>query len=80
MSIYVANVDFPITKEYVRDIFEEYGTVSRVSLPNDSKTGRLRGSCFVEMDNEDEEAAAIEALDGAECMGRQLRVNKARPR
>ena len=32
------------------------------------------------MDSETEEQAAIEALDGAEWMGRDLKVNKARPR
>jgi len=32
------------------------------------------------MATEAEEAAAIEALDGAEWMGRDLKVNKAKPR
>jgi RNA recognition motif-containing protein len=32
------------------------------------------------MASEAEEAAAIEALDGAEWMGRDLKVNKAKPR
>jgi RNA recognition motif-containing protein len=32
------------------------------------------------METEAEETAAIEALDGAEWMGRDLKVNKARPR
>ncbi|MEB3160242.1 MAG: RNA-binding protein, partial [Synechocystis sp.] len=34
----------------------------------------------VEMSSDKEEDAAIEALDGAEWMGRDLKVNKARPR
>ena len=40
----------------------------------------MRGFGFVEMGTDDEEAAAIEALDGAEWMGRDLKVNKAKPR
>ncbi|MEO1146146.1 MAG: RNA-binding protein, partial [Cyanobacteria bacterium J06638_22] len=52
----------------------------RVQLPVDRETGRKRGFGFVEMETEEEEDAAIEALDGAEWMGRDLRVNKARPR
>ncbi|KGF72530.1 RNA-binding protein, partial [Neosynechococcus sphagnicola sy1] len=60
--------------------FAEYGTVKRVQLPTDRETGRLRGFAFVEMETEAEETAAIEALDGAEWMGRDLKVNKARPR
>ena len=40
----------------------------------------MRGFAFVEMETEAEEAAAIEALDGAEWMGRGLKVNKAKPK
>ncbi|MGK7919887.1 MAG: RNA-binding protein, partial [Trichodesmium sp.] len=35
---------------------------------------------FVEMETDDQEEAAIAALDGTELMGRNLKVNKARPR
>lgn len=80
MSIYIGNLSFKVSEEDVNAIFSEYGTVKRVQLPTDRETGRLRGFGFVEMSSEDEETAAIEALDGAEWMGRDLRVNKARPR
>lgn len=80
MSIYVGNLNYEVTKEDLTTVFEEYGTVSRVSLPSDRETGRPRGFGFVEMSSEEEETAAIESLDGAEWMGRELRVNKARPR
>ena len=46
----------------------------------DRDTGRLRGFGFVEMDNDDEARAAIEAIDGMEVGGRRLKVNEARPR
>jgi RNA recognition motif-containing protein len=62
------------------EIFKEYGTVKRVQLPTDRETGKVRGFGFVEMESEAEEAKAIEALDGAEWMGRDLKVNKAKPR
>ena len=80
MSIYVGNLSYQVTEEDLKRAFAEYGTVSRVQLPTDRETGRPRGFAFVEMSQETEEAAAIEALDGAEWMGRDLRVNKARPR
>jgi RNA recognition motif-containing protein len=51
-----------------------------VTLPKDRETGRVRGFAFVEMGTSEEEAAAIEALDGAEWMGRTLKVNQAKPR
>lgn len=80
MSIYVGNLSYQVTQEDLKQAFGEYGTVNRVQLPTDRETGRLRGFAFVEMGTEAEEAAAIEALDGAEWMGRDLKVNKAKPR
>lgn len=80
MSIYIGNLSYQVTEEDVTSIFAEYGTVKRVQLPTDRETGRMRGFGFVEMETEAEETAAIEALDGAEWMGRDLKVNKAKPR
>ncbi|GAB4544779.1 MAG: RNA-binding protein [Pleurocapsa sp.] len=80
MSIYVGNLNYEITQEDINEVFAEYGTVTRVHLPTDRETGRKRGFGFVEMASEEEEDAAIAALDGAEWMGRALKVNKARPR
>jgi RNA recognition motif-containing protein len=80
MSIYVGNLSYQVTEDDIRGIFAEYGTVKRVQVPTDRETGRLRGFAFVEMGTDAEETAAIEALDGAEWMGRDLKVNKAKPR
>ena len=80
MAIYVGNLSYDVTQEDLTEVFGEYGRVSRVSLPTDRETGRPRGFAFVEMAEEAQEDAAIEALDGAEWMGRDLKVNKARPR
>lgn len=80
MSIYVGNLSYDVTQEDITSVFAEYGTVKRVTLPTDRETGRPRGFGFVEMETDDEETAAIEALDGAEWMGRDLKVNKAKPR
>jgi RNA recognition motif-containing protein len=80
MSIYVGNLSYEVTEDSLNAIFAEYGSVKSVQLPIDRETGRLRGFGFVEMSTNAEESAAIEALNGAEWMGRDLRVNKARPR
>jgi len=80
MSIYVGNLSYDVTQNDISGIFAEYGTVKRVQLPTDRETGRMRGFGFVEMATDDEETAAIAALDGAEWMGRNLKVNKAKPR
>ncbi|ALB41904.1 MAG: RNA-binding protein [Dolichospermum sp. DEX189] len=80
MSIYVGNLSYEVTENDLSGVFAEYGTVKRVQLPTDRETGRKRGFAFVEMGTEAEETAAIEALDGAEWMGRSLKVNKAKPK
>ncbi len=80
MTIYVGNISYDVTSEDLTEVFSEYGKVKRVSLPTDRESGRPRGFGFVEMENDNEEEAAIEELDGAEWMGRQMRVNKAKPR
>ncbi len=80
MSIYVGNLSYEINEEDLKEVFAEYGTVGRVSIPTDRDTGRKRGFAFVEMSSPAEEKAAIEKLDGAEWMGRELKVNEARDR
>jgi RNA recognition motif-containing protein len=80
MSIYVGNLPYSVTQEDLSKVFSEYGTVKQVQLPVDRETGRARGFGFVEMDTEASETAAIEGLDGAEWMGRAMKVNKARPK
>ncbi|MBD2258352.1 RNA-binding protein [Pseudanabaena sp. FACHB-2040] len=80
MSIYVGNLSYQVTEQDLTEVFAEYGTVKRIQLPTDRETGRMRGFGFVEMSADAEEQAAIDALDGAEWMGRDLKVNKAKPR
>lgn len=80
MTIYIGNLSYQATEDDLRIVFADYGTVKRIVLPTDRETGRLRGFAFVEMTADDQETSAIEQLDGAEWMGRQLRVNKARPK
>jgi RNA recognition motif-containing protein len=80
MSVYIGNLSYDVTQDTLSGVFAEYGSVKRVQLPTDRETGQLRGFGFVEMGTDAEETAAIEALDGAEWMGRDLKVNKAKPR
>jgi RNA recognition motif-containing protein len=80
MSIYVGNLSYEATEADLSSVFAEYGSVKRVQLPTDRETGRMRGFAFVEMGSDAEEQAAIDALDGAEWMQRDLKVNKAKPR
>jgi RNA recognition motif-containing protein len=79
-SIYVGNLSYQVTSEDLRTVFSEYGKVIRVKLPTDRITGRPRGFAFVEMATEVDANVAIQTLNGAEWMGRLMRVSKARLR
>lgn len=80
MTLYVGNLSYQVSPEDLKEVFSEYGTVKNVQLPSDRETGRPRGFGFVEMGSEAEETAGIEALDGAELLGRPIQVKKARPK
>nr|WP_199307388.1 RNA-binding protein [Alkalinema sp. FACHB-956] len=73
-------MSFQATEDDIKEVFAEYGTVSRISLPMDRETGRKRGFAFVDLSSDAEEDSAIDALDGAEWLGRELKVNKAKPK
>ncbi len=79
MRIYVGNLSWASTEEELRQLFDEYGSVTDVSVITDRDTGRSRGFGFVEMEG-DGGKEAIAALDGTEFGGRRLTVNEARPR
>jgi RNA recognition motif-containing protein len=80
MSVFIGNLPYEVSQDDLKQVFADYGTVKSVRLPTDRETGKVRGFAFVEMETEVEEEAAIEALDGAEWIGRTLKVSKAKPR
>jgi RNA recognition motif-containing protein len=79
-NIFVGNLSFHTTEADLRTAFEPYGAVSRISIMTDRDTGRSRGFGFVEMEDDAQGDAAINALNGSEVDGRALNVNVARPR
>ena len=79
--LYVGNLPYSMTEEELRSLFEADGrSVADVHIPMDRETGRPRGFAFVEMKNDADAQAAIEAMDGAQAGGRTLRVNEAQER
>ena len=79
-KIYVGNMSYSTTEDTLRDLFTAYGEVESVSIITDKFTGRARGFGFVEMGSEDAAAAAIQALNGHNVDGRELKVNEAHDR
>ncbi|MEI6388195.1 MAG: RNA-binding protein [Spirochaetota bacterium] len=76
-KVYVGNMNYSTAENNLRDLFAQHGNVQSVNIIVDRYTGKAKGFGFVEMETEDEARAAIEALNGVEFMGRQLRVNEA---
>src|SRR3954463_11740010 len=77
-NLYVGNMAFSTTEDQLRELFSQYGTVTKVQLIMDRETGRPRGFAFVEMSDGGDQAIA--ALNGTQLDGRALTVNEAKPR
>jgi len=79
-NIFVGNLSFNTGEDELRQIFEGYGQVDRVSIMTDRDTGRSRGFGFVEMNSNEDGEKAIAALNGSQLGGRTINVNEARPK
>ncbi len=80
MNIYVGNLAYGLTDDELKQLFAEYGTVESVNVIKDRDTGNSKGFGFIEMENQADAEEAIKKLDGTPVKGRDLKVNKARPR
>ena len=80
MNIFVAKLHFDTQSEDLQELFENFGVVDSAKVIFDRETGRSRGFGFVEMSNDEEAQAAIDALNESELDGRQIVVKEARPR
>ncbi len=80
MNIYVGNLSYDSTDADIREAFEKHGQVEDVRIIKDRETGRSKGFAFVEMSDDSQAQKAIAELDGADFLGRRLKVNEARPR
>jgi cold-inducible RNA-binding protein len=79
-NIFVGNLSFNTSEDELRQMFEPYGQVDRVSIMTDRDTGRSRGFGFVEMASNEDGEKAIAGLNGSQVGGRTLNVNEARPK
>ena len=80
MNIFVAQLNFRIQSEYLKEIFEEYGEVGETKIISDKFSGRSKGFGFVEMTNDAEANNAIKELNNAEVSGRNIKVNESKPK
>lgn len=80
MNIYVGNITYSATEDDLKNLFQQHGEVTDVRIITDKFTQLSKGFGFVEMADDNKANAAIEALNGADFMGRPLKVNVARER
>ena len=80
MNIYVSHLSWNTTSESLSDLFTKFGEVTSAKIVTDRETGRSRGFGFVEMANDEEGQAAIDAINETDFEGRTIGVNVARPR
>ena len=80
MKLYVGNLANWVSSSDLEQLFSEYGSVESAEVFTDRDTGKSKGFGFVEMSNDNEARAAIDALNDQEHYGRRLTVNQPRPR
>ena len=78
-KLYVGNLPFSVSEDYLKDLFTQVGAVESVVIITDNVTGRSKGFGFVEMSSEKEASDAINKYNGTEVEGRLLTVSEARP-
>lgn len=80
MKIFVGNLDFSVTEESIKGLFEKFGAIARIDLVRDRETGQPRGFAFVEMNDSEAASRAIAELNGKTLGSRTVNVNEARPK
>lgn len=78
-KVFVGNLDFSTTRQNLEGLFSQHGEIVDVAIPVDRDSGRPRGFAFVTFGNAESANAAIRNLDGADLLGRRLRVSEATP-
>ena len=80
MNIFVAKLSSTTTSEDLQALFSEHGSVSSAKVIMDRETGNSKCFGFVEMEDDQDAAKAINELNGSEFMGRQLVIKEALPK
>ena len=80
MDIYVGNLPYQVDNQQLQDLFGQYGTVTSARVIMDKFSGESKGFGFVEMPDNTEAQAAIQATNEQDFSGRNLRVNESQPK
>lgn len=80
MNIFISNISFKVKEQALSDLFSQYGEVTSVRIIKDKETRRSKGYGFVEMANDEQAHAAINALNGSMHYERNIVVAEAKGR
>ncbi|KAG4301745.1 hypothetical protein PCK1_001982 [Pneumocystis canis] len=75
-NIYVKNIDPEVSETEFQELFKKYGNVTSSSLSVD-ENGKSRGFGFVNYENHEDAARAVEELHDTEYRDRKLYVSRA---
>jgi len=76
-KLFVGGLAWATTDESLRKAFEEYGLIAEAKVVCERDSGRSRGFGFVTYESADDARTALEAMNGQEIDGRQIRVDLA---
>jgi len=76
-KLFVGNLPYSVTSERLSEAFSQFGNVTSSKVIVDRETGRSRGFAFLEMETDDQGAAAMQAMNGALLDGRSIAVREA---
>ncbi len=79
-KLFVGNLPFSMADADLNSIFSAYGAVTSANVVIDKFSKRSKGFGFVEFENEEDAAKAMEALNNSEQMGRNIAVKEALPK
>ncbi|MBI4734418.1 MAG: RNA-binding protein [Rubrobacteridae bacterium] len=80
MKVYVGNLAYRTDETTLKKTFESFGEVDSANIIIDRDTGRSKGFAFVEMPDDEQAKAAMDALNGADLDGRAIKVSESKPR
>lgn len=69
-TLYVGGLEDSVNEDVLKAAFIPFGEVKDVNIPVDHATGTHRGFGFVEYEDKDDAAAAIDNMHNTELFGR----------
>merc|ERR1712241_1130590 len=77
---FVSRINFYTSESKLKREFETYGPIKQIKMISDQKTGKPRGYCFIEFEQEKDMHSAYKHADGKKIDGRRVLVDVERAR